>query len=57
MVKEEDTCQQCPLGYVPSANKDQCLLMDAEPLDWESAWVFFPVLFSSVGKVFKQGFL
>jgi hypothetical protein len=29
--------------------QDQCLLMDAYPLDWESPWVFFPVVVSSIG--------
>ena len=30
----------------------KCLLLDADPLDWDSAWVFFPVLFASIGIFF-----
>ena len=29
--------------------QDQCLLMDAYPLDWESLWAFIPILCASVG--------
>jgi len=37
------------MGYVPGPKKDRCLLLDADPLDWRSPWVFFPLLFASVG--------
>ena len=49
VVVEEDLCRQCPLGYTPSQTKDQCLLMDADPLDWNSPWVFFPIALSTAG--------
>ena len=29
--------------------QDQCLLMDAYPLDWESLWAFVPIVCASVG--------
>ena len=52
MVAAEDRCQQCPMGYVPSRTKDQCLLLDAEPLDWNSPWCFVPLVLAGAGIVF-----
>ncbi|TRY70320.1 hypothetical protein TCAL_08251 [Tigriopus californicus] len=51
IVVDEDSCYQCPLGYVPNDEKNQCLRLDAEALEGQSPWVFFPLVFSSVGMV------
>ena len=51
VVIGEDQCYQCPIGYSPSPEKDQCLAMEAESLDGQSPWVFFPLLLSSLGIV------
>lgn len=49
VVADEDRCQQCPVGYVPSRTKDQCLLLDAKPLEWSSPWAYLPLGFASLG--------
>ena len=40
-------CNNVGLKFPPF--QDQCLLMDAYPLDWESLWAFIPIVCASIG--------
>ncbi|XP_043234513.1 metabotropic glutamate receptor 3-like, partial [Amphibalanus amphitrite] len=48
---DNDTCVECPLGHLPTADYRSCYRLTAEYMAWSSGWALVPAAISSVGIV------
>ena len=46
---DNDTCVECPLGHLPTADYRSCYRLQPEHLSWRSGWALVPLVFSSLG--------
>ena len=44
-------CTECDLGYLPNANKTQCILIPPTFLTWSSVWSILILIVTSVGSI------
>ena len=48
---DNDTCVECPMGHLPTADYRSCYQLTAEHLAWSSGWALVPAVISSIGIV------
>ena len=44
-------CTECELGYLPNANKTECVLIPPSFLTWSSAWAILILIFTTIGSI------
>ena len=52
IVQDEYTCEQCESGWWPSPDKDRCVQLEVQYMQWESPYALVPVGLSITGIIF-----